>query len=174
MTTLDPASTGVLLKPPHVPLYSSGVRMAAAVILAAIGLACLVFDWPFAQIGVFQPMMIALGFVLIQYVVDIPFRITWLKLAVIGVFVLAALSAWLAWYSGGSAISQDAADAIWKVASVGLIAGLLAAGVWNAPYKNFHSKIASIPMMMIVLFAFIGCALWTITYSTSRSGRSLT
>jgi glucose/mannose transport system permease protein len=167
MTTIDVTGTGILLKPPHVPLFSAGVRGAIVALIALIALACLYFDWPFAKIGVFQPMMLALGFALVQYIVDIPFRTLWPKLAVIGIFLLAAFSAWLAWYTGGKTISQPTADTIWKFASVGLMAGLLAAGVWNAPFKNFHSKIASMPMMFIVLFAFIGCALWTITYSFS-------
>jgi glucose/mannose transport system permease protein len=165
MTTLDTSMPGVLLKPPHVPLYSSGVRTGAALVIAALVLACLIFDWPFAQIGVFQPMMIALGFVLIQYVIDIPFRNLMPKLVVMGVFALAVLAAWMAWFSNGAWISQDAADTVWKFSSVGIIGALLAFGVWNAPYKNFHSKIASIPMMYIVLFAFIGCCMWTIAYS---------
>jgi glucose/mannose transport system permease protein len=165
MTKLDPAIAGVALKPPRVPLYSSGVRTGAAVVIALLALACLIFDWPFAQIGVFQPMMIALGFVLIQYVIDIPFRTLMPKLGVMGAFALAIAAAWMAWYSNGAWISQDAADTVWKFASVCIIGGLLAAGVWNAPYKNFHSKIASIPMMYIVLFAFIGCCLWTVAYS---------
>lgn len=35
----------------------------------------------------------------------------------------------------------------------------------NPLFRNLNSKIASIPMMFIVLFAFIGCSLWTIAYS---------
>jgi glucose/mannose transport system permease protein len=154
-------------EPPFRPLFSQAVRLAALAAIAALAGACLVLDWPFARIGVFQPMMLALGFVLIQYVIDIPFRALWPKLAVLAAFLVAAAAAWLAWYSRGAWISQAGADAAWKFASVGLIALLLGAGVWNAPYKNFHSKIASIPMMFIVLFAFIGCSLWTMTYSLS-------
>jgi glucose/mannose transport system permease protein len=111
--------------------------------------------------------MLALGLVLVQYITDIPFRSLWPKLAVMAAFLAAAGTAWLSWYSGGTWISQAGADTIWKLTSVGLIALLLGAGVWNAPYKNFHSKFASIPMMFIVLFAFIGCSLWTMTYSLS-------
>jgi glucose/mannose transport system permease protein len=165
MTTLDTSMPGVLLKPPHIPLFSSGVRSALVAAIAALALAALILDWPFAKVGVFQPMMLALGFVLVQYVIDVPFRAHAPKLGVLAVFLLAVFAAWAAWFSGGQWISQSAADTVWKYTSVGLIGGLLAAGVWNAPYKNFHSKIASIPMMFIVLFAFIGCSLWTIAYS---------
>jgi glucose/mannose transport system permease protein len=35
----------------------------------------------------------------------------------------------------------------------------------NPLFRNLSSKIASIPMIFIVLFAFIGCSLWTIAYS---------
>jgi glucose/mannose transport system permease protein len=165
MTTLDPTAVGVALKPPHIPLFSRSVRTGLVAVIAALAVAMLYADWPFARIGAFQPMMLALGFVLIQYVVDVPFRTLGPKLSVIAIFALAVGAAWLAWYSNGARISQATADMIWKFASVGIVAGLLGAGVWNAPFKNFHSKVASIPMMFIVLFAFIGCCLWTIAYS---------
>ncbi len=167
MTTIDTVSDRPLYLPPHVPLFSDAVRYALVGLIAAFALAAIVFDWPYSKIGVFQPMMLALGFVLVQYITDIPFRALRPKLAVIAAFLLAASTAWFAWYSKGTWISQDAADSIWKYTSVGIIAGLLGFGVWNAPFKNFHSKIASVPMMFIVLFAFIGCSLWTITYSLS-------
>lgn len=167
MSSIDLASAGRLYEPPFTPAFSQPVRIGAVGVIAAIALAALAFDWPFARYGAFQPMMLALGFVLIQYVIDIPFRARALRLATIGVFLAAVLAYWLSWYSRGAWISQGSADMIWKYTSVGIIAGLLGATVWNAPYKNFHSKIASIPMMFIVLFAFIGCSLWTITYSMS-------
>jgi glucose/mannose transport system permease protein len=167
MTTLDAINDRLPYQAPHIPLFSLGVRNFLVGIIGVLAFASLVLDWPFANIGVFQPMMLALGFVLIQYVVDIPFRAQWPKLAVMAFFLLVALAAWAAWFSKGAWISQDAADSIWKYGSVSIIAGLLAAGVWNAPYKNFHSKMASVPMMLIVLFAFIGCSLWTMTYSLS-------
>ncbi len=167
MTTIDTISDRPLYLPPHVPLFSDTVRYGLVGLIAALALAALTFDWPFAKIGVFQPMMLALGFVMVQYITDIPFRSLRPKLAVIAAFLLAAATAWFAWYSKGAWISQAAADSIWKYTSVGFIAGLLGCGVWNAPFKNFHSKVASIPMMFIVLFAFIGCSLWTITYSLS-------
>jgi glucose/mannose transport system permease protein len=167
MTTLDAFDARTAQLPPHVPLFSGNLRFILVGLVAALALASLFFNWPFAKIGVFQPMMLALGFVLIQYVIDIPFRSLWPKLGVIFVFLAAALTAWLAWFSKDAWISQAAADSVWKYASVGIIAGLIGAGIWNAPFKNFHSKIASIPMMFIVLFAFIGCSLWTMTYSLS-------
>ena len=111
--------------------------------------------------------MLTAGIVAVCYVIDVPFRQPWPKLLMLGVFLAATFSAWLAWYSGGSLISQATADLIWKLTSIGVVAVTLAAGVWNAPYRNFHSKIAAIPMMFIVMFAFIGCSLWTIAYSTS-------
>jgi glucose/mannose transport system permease protein len=169
MSSIEIEQMRAVYGPPHTPAFSQPVRTAAVAVIAALAAACLIFDWPFAQIGVYQPMMLALGFVLIQYVTDIPFRALWPKLAVFAVFIAAAGAAWLSWYTRGSLVSQAAADMIWKLTSVGIIGTLLGFGVWNAPYKNFHSKIASIPMMFIVLFAFIGCALWTITYSTSSA-----
>jgi glucose/mannose transport system permease protein len=167
MTTLDAIDSRMPQVAPHIPLFTSGVRTVLVGIVAAVAFASLALDWPFSRIGVFQPMMVALGFVLIQYIVDIPFQRQWQKLAVLGAFLLAAMTAWMAWYSKGAWISQAGADAVWKYASVASIFGLLGAGIWNAPFKNFHSKLASIPMMYIVLFAFIGCSLWTMTYSLS-------
>ena len=163
----DVAMARVSQEPPYVPALAQPVRVVVVAIIAALALASLALNWPFSRIGVFQPMMIALAFVLIQYVVDIPFRSHTVRVAIIGVFLAAALSYWLSWYSGGAWISEAGAEGIWKYTSVAVIAGLVAAGFWNAPYKNFHSKMAAIPMMLIVLFAFIGCSLWTIAYSTS-------
>ena len=40
-----------------------------------------------------------------------------------------------------------------------------AAGRPNPLFRNLSSKIASLPMIFIVLFAFIGCSIWTIAYS---------
>jgi glucose/mannose transport system permease protein len=113
--------------------------------------------------------MLTAGCVLVSYVIDVPFKSLRARLAQIGIFVLAALTAWLSWYSGGTWLSQEAIDLIWKVTSIGLLGLMLAAGVWNAPYRNFSSKTAAIPMMFIVMFAFIGCSLWTITYSMSEA-----
>jgi glucose/mannose transport system permease protein len=39
------------------------------------------------------------------------------------------------------------------------------AGRPNPLLRNLSSKIASMPMMFIVLFAFIGCTIWTVAYS---------
>ena len=58
---------------------------------------------------------------------------------------------------------------IWKFAALFIFLFTLAAGVWNAPFKNFNSKVAAIPMMYIVLFAFIGCSIWTVVFSTSNA-----
>jgi glucose/mannose transport system permease protein len=154
-----------LNQPPHVPTFSVGVRAVLVALIAAVALAMLAADWPFRNIGPLQPAMLALGLVIIQYIVDIPFRSLMPKLAVMGIFVVMALIAWLSWYSGGAWISEDNANLAWKVGSTGLVAGLLALAIWNAPYKNFHAKLASLPMMFIVLFAFIGSTFWTIAYS---------
>jgi glucose/mannose transport system permease protein len=149
------------------PSFSKEVRLGFTGLIAATSALAIYFDWPFAQIGLFQPFMLTAGCVLVSYVIDVPFSALWARLAQIGVFLLAAFSAWLAWYSSGKLLSQDSADLIWKLTSTGLIGFVLAAGVWNAPYRNFSSKIAAIPMMFIAMFAFIGCSLWTITYSLS-------
>lgn len=169
MSSLDRALIGADDKPPHDPAFSQGFRYGFAGLIALLAIAACWFDFPFAQIGIFQPMMLALGLVLVAYVTDIPFKALNLRLGMIGFFIIAAMSAWLAWYSAGSILTQEASDLVWKVASLVIVGTILIAGVWNAPFKNFSSKIASTPMMFIVLFAFIGCSLWTITYSMSEA-----
>jgi glucose/mannose transport system permease protein len=167
MTTLDASNLGALEGPPHIQQFSNPVRYGVAGLMALLALACYVMDWPFASIGVFQPMMYALGIVLIGYVTDIPFSKLSYRYGMIGVFLLGAAAAWLSWFSGESVLSQAAADTIWKIISLFIVFFTIAGAFWNAPFKNFHGKIAAVPMMYIVLFAFIGCSLWTILYSTS-------
>lgn len=167
MSSIDLIDAGDASRPLLKPAFGITIRVGFAVLIAGLSALCLVFDWPFQYTGVFQPFMLTAGIVAVSYVIDIPFRSLWPKLAMIAIYLASALAAWLSWYSGGTLISQDAADLGWKLVSVGVIALVLAAGVWNAPYRNFHSKIAAIPMIFIVLFAFIGCSLWTIAYSTS-------
>jgi glucose/mannose transport system permease protein len=142
-------------------------RAALVAAVAALAALSLIFDWPFATLGVFQPFMWTAGIVAVCYVIEVPFRSLWPRLALVAVFLAAAFVAWYSWYSGGTPISQDMADLVWKWVSVGILGLTLGAGAWNWPYRNFHSKIAAIPMMFIVMFAFIGCSLWTIAYSTS-------
>ncbi len=153
---------------PHFqPAFTKNVRIGIASLVVILALLAVTFDWPFAYIGVIQPFMLTAGLVAVSAIVDVPFRLFWPKLVMFATLLLAALSAWLAWYSGGAWISQEGADQVWKTVSTGLVGVIIGAGVWNAPYRNFSSKIASIPMMFIVLFAFIGCSLWTISYSFS-------
>ncbi len=167
MTTFDTALVGASSQPPHFQQFSNLVRYGVAGLMAVIGALALIFDFPFAQLGVFQPMMYALGLVVVCLVIDVPFRKLNYQLGMIGVYLFGAAAAWVAWYSGGNWLSQDAADFIWKVTALFSFLFTIAAGVWNAPFKNFAAKTAAIPMMYIVLFAFIGCSLWTVLYSTS-------
>jgi glucose/mannose transport system permease protein len=169
MTTLEQFNSRALNQAPHLQQFSDPVRIGFAALMALLGALALYFDWPFATLGVFQPMMYALGLVIISLVVDIPFKRLSYQLGMMAVYVLGALSAWLAWYSGGTVITQDNADLIWKITALFVILFTFAAGVWNAPFKNFHSKVAAIPMMYIVLFAFIGCSIWTMVFSTSNA-----
>ena len=167
MSSIDLTHTSVDAQPPFKPAFRQATRTGLVALIAVLAALCLVFDWPFSRVDIYQPFMLTAGFVLVSYVIDVPFRTRGPKLAMIGAFLLAGFLAWVAWYSSGAIISQALADFSWKLASVGLIGLILGAGVWNAPYKNFHSKIAAIPMMFIVMFAFIGCSIWTIIYSTS-------
>jgi glucose/mannose transport system permease protein len=169
MTTLDISAIGAADKPPHFQQFSDPVRYGFAALMAVLGALALYFDFPFAQIGIFQPMMYALGVVIVCLVIDIPFRQLSHQLGMIGLYILGASTSFLAWYSGGDWISQDTADLIWKITALFVFLFTLGAGVWNAPFKNFNSKIAAIPMMYIVLFAFIGCSIWTMVFSTSNA-----
>lgn len=167
MTSLELKARGAPARPPHNPVFSLPVRYGIAGLTALLSTLCVVFDFPFAQIGVFQPMLLALGIVLVAYVTDVPFHDIRARLAMIGFFVLGASSAWLSWYTDGAWLNQDAVDTIWKLTSTAIIFVAVSAGVWNAPFRNFSAKLASVPMMFIALFAFIGCCLWTITFSMS-------
>ena len=167
MTTFDPTLLGAPVKPPHIQQYSNPVRYGFAALMAAIAVLCYVFNFPFEQVGVFQPMMYALGLVVICLVIDVPFRKLEYQLGMIGFYLVAASTAWAAWYSDGSWISQAGSDLVWELAALFIFFFTIGAAVWNAPFKNFAAKTAAIPMMYIVLFAFIGCSLWTVLYSTS-------
>ncbi len=169
MTTLTFSSAGASDQPPHYQLFSNATRYGFAGLMVLLAVLSLYFDFPFAQIGIFQPMMYAAGLVIVCAVIDIPFRKLSYQLAMIALYVVAASTAFLAWYSGGSWISQDLSDLIWKLTALFIFLFTLAAAVWNAPFKNFNSKIAAIPMMYIVLFAFIGCSIWTVVFSTSNA-----
>jgi len=167
MTAIETTALRALDQPPHFQQFSDPVRYGFALFTAVLAAASIYNDWPFADIGIFQPMMLALGFALISYVIDIPFRPLWPKLLIFVVLFFAAALAWISWYSGGAWVSQGAADAVWKYSSVGIIALTVAASVWNAPYKGFFAKTAAIPMMFIVLFGFIGSSIWTMAFSMS-------
>lgn len=167
MSSIDLRQVSVDALPPFKPAFSQSVRTGLVALVAVLAVLCLVYDWPFSRIDIYQPFMLTAGFVLVSYVIDIPFRNLGPKLAMIGAFLLAAFLAWVAWYSKGEIVPQSVADFSWKLASVGLIGTILSGAAWFAPFKNFHSKIAAIPMMFIVMFAFIGCSIWTIIYSTS-------
>ena len=167
MSSIDLRQVSVDALPPFKPAFSQSVRTGLVALIAVLAVLCLVYDWPFSRIDIYQPFMLTAGFVLVSYVTDIPFRTRGPKLAMIGAFLLVGFLAWIAWYSKGEIVPQAVADFSWKLASVGLIGTILGGAAWYAPFKNFHSKIAAIPMMFIVMFAFIGCSVWTIIYSTS-------
>ena len=155
------------MRPPHVPAFSVPVRAGIAAVIALLGALALGLDWPFSIIGTLQPVLLSLGMALVSYVTDIPFQALWQRLGLIGLFMIGVVAGFASWFSGGAWVSADAVDIIWKWESTLLICFILAAGVWNAPYRNFSSKLASVPMMFIAMFAFIGCSLWTIAFSFS-------
>jgi glucose/mannose transport system permease protein len=167
VSSIDATRFGATYQPPHVPALDTASRVTFAGVMAFLAAVCLYFDWPFADIGVFQPWMLTAGLVAVSYVIDVPFKALWPKLALLGIYLASGVVAWAAWYTNGNPVTQEFSDLVWKLVSLGLIGFLLAAAVWNAPYRNISSKLAAIPMMFIVMFAFIGCSLWTILYSTS-------
>ena len=167
MTSLELTARVAPARPPRNPVFNLPVRYGFAGLTALFAILCIVYDFPFAQIGVFQPMLLTLGIVLVAYVTDVPFSDIRARLAMIGFFVLGASSAWVSWYSDGTWLSEDTVETVWKLTSTAIIFFAVAAGVWNAPFRNFSAKLASVPMMFIALFAFIGCCLWTITFSMS-------
>ena len=167
MSSFNLTHASVDARPPFKPVFALATRVGLLVLVVVLAALCLTFDWPFSRIDIYQPFMLTAGFVAVSYVIDVPFRSRGPKLAMFGAFSLAVFLAWVAWYANGTIVPQALADFSWKLASVGLMGLIIGAGIWNAPYKNFHSKIAAIPMMFIVMFAFVGCSIWTIIYSTS-------
>ena len=119
------------------------------------------FDFPFflsGHTGTYIGHAVATFLALI---LDIPFRTALPKLLFAAAVLLAAvLGVW-----GSQVLDPDMAEIAFKAATLLVIFGLLAAGVWNWPFRNFMSKVASLPMMLIVLLAFVGSTIWTIAFS---------
>ena len=55
------------------------------------------------------------------------------------------------------------------VAAAGEVAGVLTRRP-RRPFRNLSAKIASIPLIFTALVIFVGCTLWTVLYSFTKSG----
>ncbi len=40
---------------------------------------------------------------------------------------------------------------------------------WHGLFRNLNAKIAAIPMIFATMVIFVGCSLWTILYSFTKS-----
>ena len=123
------------------------------------------FDFPFAlsgHVGTYIGLLVA---AFLALVLDIPFKTALPKILFTAFVALAvAIGVW-----GGQLLDPDMAEIAFKIAALLASFALLAGGVWNAPFRNFMSKLASLPMMLIVLLAFVGSTIWTMAFSLTNA-----
>jgi len=123
------------------------------------------FDIPFSFSGVSGTIIgLAVGTLLVL-ILDIPFK----KRLAKSVLTLAALVL-IAWvYVAplllGGVAPQAVIDQVFKLGTLAIVFVALTGLAWNAPYRNLMSKIASLPMMLIVLVGFVGSTIWTMAFS---------
>lgn len=132
--------------------------------LVMAGLA-FVYDFPFSSAGVVGSVIGLTVTLVLVLVLDIPFRRRFSKilltLATAGVVVLGFFGP----QALGDAVAPATLEIIFKLGVLAIIVALLAATAWNWPFRNITSKVASLPMMLIVLLGFVGSTIWTIAFS---------
>jgi glucose/mannose transport system permease protein len=149
---LDPVkATGSLL-----------VKQVICALFAALAVLAYTYDIPFVLSGVVGTVIGLVVATILAVTLDIPFRTAaskWLlALAVPAVIII----------GGGflsSVVPLATSDLIFKVGTLGICFSLLAGLAWNRPYRNLASKIAAVPMMLIVMLGFVGSTVWTMAFS---------
>jgi glucose/mannose transport system permease protein len=127
------------------------------------------FDIPFVLSGVVGTVIALVVGTLLAVILDIPFRTArskWIVAA--AALTLIVWAAGAAWLSGG-ALPQGVIDVVFKFGTLALIFAVVTGMVWNAPYRNLMSKLASLPMMLIVLVGFVGSTIWTMAFSLTSA-----
>ena len=123
------------------------------------------FDFPFLASGVAGTIIGLVVGTLLVLILDIPFKKLQSKLLLTAASL--ALAAWI--YIGpqllGGIVPQTVIDLIFKLGTLAVVFAVLTGLAWNGPYRNLMSKIASLPMMLIVLVGFVGSTVWTIAFS---------
>jgi glucose/mannose transport system permease protein len=132
--------------------------------IACVALAALAYyaDMPFFVSGVIGTVIGLVVVTILAVVLDIPFRTArskWLLVLAVGA-VIAVGSGFL-----GALIAPAISDTLFKLGTLAIIFALLAGIVWNRPYRNLASKIAAVPMMLIVMVGFVGSTVWTMAFS---------
>ncbi len=123
------------------------------------------FDIPFVLSGIVGTVISLVVGTLLVVILDIPFRRTLSKVLLI--LASLALMAWAYFaprYLGGVA-SQQTIEIVFKIGTLAVVFAVLSGMVWNGPFRNLMSKLASLPMMLIVLVGFVGSTIWTMAFS---------
>ncbi len=132
--------------------------IAAFAVLSAVAL---YFDFPFFLSGVVGTMIGVLLTTIISLILDVPFRSSRDKT----IFAIAAAIVVGVGLFGSQFMEPMVLNYVFKIGALALMFALLAGIAWNWPFRNLMSKVASLPMMLIVLLGFIGSTVWTIAFS---------
>lgn len=127
------------------------------------------FDIPFVLSGVVGTIISLVVGTLLALILDIPFRTaqskTTLTVASLALIAWAALAPMLL----GGVLPQTFIDTVFKVGTLAVVFAVLAGFAWNGPFRNLMSKLASLPMMLIVLVGFVGSTIWTMAFSLTSA-----
>jgi glucose/mannose transport system permease protein len=122
------------------------------------------FDVPFVMSGISGTCIALVVGTMLVLILDIPFKAQRSKYYLTLASLALILWVFIAPLLLGSA-QQQIIDAVFKIGTLALIFTVLTGMVWNGPFRNLMSKIASIPMMLIVLVGFVGSTIWTMAFS---------
>lgn len=122
-------------------------------------------DIPFVMSGVSGTFIGLVVGTLLVLILDIPFK-NWLAKSLL-ILASVALMAWVivAPQLLGGVAPQAFIDAVFKIGTLAVVFATATGLAWNGPFRNLMSKIASLPMMLIVLVGFVGSTIWTMAFS---------
>jgi glucose/mannose transport system permease protein len=145
------------------PVGGQSLKRGLIAAFAVLSALCLYFDFPFTSTGYLGTFIGLVVVTLWALILDVPFRSSrskaWLAAASILVSILGLFS------SNLLGVPQPVSDFIFKFGTIGIAFTLFAAGAWNWPFRNMMSKVAALPMMLIVMLGFVGSTIWTIAFS---------
>ena len=138
-------------------------RLAAVFAFAIAAATGLYFNFPFSATGLFGTLIGLIILTIWILILDVPFRSTRPKVVLTAATCVVGLVGTFAesWFG----LSQTVADGLFKSGAMAIVLSLFAAGAWNWPFRNLMSKVAALPMMLIVMLGFVGSTIWTIAFS---------